>query len=152
MLKKSGLSLCRMDYKFSAHTYFLMRISNLNSVSTENQHEIFMKFGKCPYHNWSRNYVRYCFTVLWPKFDWSLSLWLDNLLISGEVWFNLSSLLSVSNILLWNVYSLCWEVNQHTRSKCCTIFALIFFKPSRGGLHLIGVRTTGSKYMHRAIC
>ena len=39
--------LCHMDLKFSAHTYFLMRNSNLNSVSTENQHEILMKFGKC---------------------------------------------------------------------------------------------------------
>ena len=29
-----------MDLKFSAHTYFMMRNSNLNSVSTENQHEI----------------------------------------------------------------------------------------------------------------
>ena len=44
---QSGLSLCRMDLKFSAHTYFMMRNSNLNSVSTENQHEILNKFGKC---------------------------------------------------------------------------------------------------------
>ena len=36
-----------MDLKFSAHTYFMMRNSNLNSVSTENQHEILNKFGKC---------------------------------------------------------------------------------------------------------
>ena len=35
-----------MDLKFSAHTYFMMRNSNLNSVSTENQHEILMKFGE----------------------------------------------------------------------------------------------------------
>ena len=47
-----------------------MRNSNLNFVSTENQHEILMKFGKCLYHNWSRNYVQYGFTVLLPKFDW----------------------------------------------------------------------------------
>ena len=36
-----------MDLKFSAHTYFMMRNSNLNSVSTENQHEILNNFGKC---------------------------------------------------------------------------------------------------------
>ena len=36
-----------MDLKVSAHTYFMMRNSNLNSVSTENQHEILNKFGKC---------------------------------------------------------------------------------------------------------
>ena len=44
---QSGLFLCRMDLKFSAHTCFMMRNLNLNSVSTENQHEILMKFGKC---------------------------------------------------------------------------------------------------------
>ena len=62
-INQNGLSLCRMDLKFSAHTYFLMRNSNLNSISTENQHEILMKFGKCLYHNWSRNYVQYGFTL-----------------------------------------------------------------------------------------
>ena len=56
-LNQSGLSLCRMELKFSAHTYFLMRNSNHNSIPTENQHEILMKFGKCLYHNWSRNYA-----------------------------------------------------------------------------------------------
>ena len=40
-----------MDLKFSAHTYFMMRNSNLNSVSTENQHEILNKFGKCLFVN-----------------------------------------------------------------------------------------------------
>ena len=33
-----------MDLKFSAHTYFMMRNSNLNSMKI---HEILMKFGKC---------------------------------------------------------------------------------------------------------
>ena len=41
ILDQSGLSLCRMNLKFSAQAYFLMRNSNLNSVSTKNQHEIF---------------------------------------------------------------------------------------------------------------
>ena len=38
-----------MDLKFSAHTYFMMRNSNLKSVSTENQHEILMKIGNVYY-------------------------------------------------------------------------------------------------------
>ena len=32
---------------FSKRIFFLMRNSNLNSVSTKNQHEILMKFWKC---------------------------------------------------------------------------------------------------------
>ena len=53
----SGLSLCRMDLKFSAHIYFMMRNSNMNSVSTENQHENLMKFAKCPLHSVVESFI-----------------------------------------------------------------------------------------------
>ena len=46
-----GLSLLSYGLEFSAHAYFFIRNSNLKSVSTKNQHEILIIFGKWSINN-----------------------------------------------------------------------------------------------------